>query len=370
MKFLTRKNRAAATLLLLGASTLGGCGSYKRFDRSNEKKELKVNNNFIGELGSKRGTSIKQLNLLTRLPSPSVGLVQFKTIEAPVILPAGLPDPALLFQIYRCNAETKIRGAVNEFDELGASSRTEAQLKEFFSKNMFWEDVKLKCEAVSDAQPQIEFVDLTAPSGDWRWFVRACLPNLESKSFLCSEAVAATEPLLGFRNGLESSKRELLTRMTNRISAIRQIAASLPVKAAALAEAYERCNTSDWEKTKRLLKRSILANVISYGSAILIDILAPNSVSQRSPYNRIADRIDAIWNTKIDTVQTGQAITRILLWLFTSKDDFRETCSTAEEIKINTAVELYRIKDLQLLLAADTEEAQRIGLDIPEGLLP
>jgi hypothetical protein len=324
----------------------------------------------MGELGSKRDSSIKQLSLLTRLPSPTVGIVQYKTIEAPVLLPPGVHDPALLFQIYRCPARIEIQGLVNNFDDLADQPATDSQFKQFYALNQFWNDVKLKCEAVADAQPQIELIDLSAPSGDWRWFVRACLPNLEANSFICSEVVTASAPLLGFQNKLEGRTRELLTRIINRISAIRQLSASLPVKAAALAEAYDRCNTADWEKTKRLLKRSILANIIGYGSALLIDILAPNSVTQVTPNKSIADRINAIWDTKIDNVQTGQAITRVLLWLFTSKEDFKETCAAAEEIKINTTAELFKIKDLQLLLSADTDEALRLGLNIPEGLLP
>ncbi|MEN9530772.1 MAG: hypothetical protein RI932_2645 [Pseudomonadota bacterium] len=370
MRFMNGKSYTAALCVLSGMSLLGACGKYITIETNQSNRDYQVNNDSLGELGSKRKSSLKELSLLSRLPNPAIGLVQYKTIDAPVILPATVHDPALLFQIYRCPANTRIQGVVSEFDDLIGQTHTDAKIKEFFAINMFWNDVKLKCESVADAQPQIEFIDLTAPSGDWRWFVRACLPNVESNSFICSDVVTASAPLLGFQNKLDNRKQELLTRITHRISAIRQISASFPAKAATLAEAYERCNTSEWEKTKRLLKRSILANVIGYGSAILIDILAPNTLKHATPNKSIVDRINAIWDPRVDTVPTGQAITRILLWLFTSKDDFKETCSAAEEIKINATADLNRVKDLQLLLAADTNEAQQIGLEIPEGLLP
>ena len=347
-----------------------GCGKYYYIHNQESNAPRKLSEDSFSNYDRQRETSHKELNLLYRLQRPTVGLAQFNGYETPVLLPLAVHNSNILFQIYRCPAFATIQGAVSTYDDEASELNSELSARNYFKANQFWNDIKVQCSEVSKAHPHAELIDLTAPSGDWRWYARACLPELESNNFTCSDVVTTSMPLLGYQNKQSSSRNELLIRINQRITMIRQLLASFPNKAAALSDAYAQCNISDWDKTKRLLKRSIIANVIGYGSSILIGILTPDSPLPSTPGMHWKDKIDSIWQPDVDVQKTGQAITRILLWLFTTKEDFKETCSAAESIKITASADLFKVKDLQLMLATDLDEAQRIGLSLPEGFLP
>jgi hypothetical protein len=355
------------TLIILFTA---GCGKYYTTHEQLNIVPRKSSEDSFSNYDRQRETSHKELNLLYRLHRPTVGLAQFNGYEAPVLLPLAVHNANIIFQIYRCPAFATIQGAVSTYDDDANELNNENSARDYFKTNQFWNDIRVQCSEVSKAHPQIELIDLSAPSGDWRWYARACLPELESGNFTCSDVVTTSMPLLGFQNKLSASRAELLSRINQRITVIRQLSASFPNKAAALSEAYAQCNISDWDKTKRLLKRSVIANVIGYGSSILIGIFTPDSAQPSTPGRLWKDKIDLLWQPTVDVQKTGQAITRVLLWLFTTKDDFKETCSAAETIKITAAADLFKVKELQLMLATDLDEAQRIGLSLPEGFLP
>lgn len=361
------KRKIFLTLITL---TTAGCGKYYYIHEQESVERQKLSEDSFSHYGSQRETSHNELNLLHRLQRPTIGLAQFNGYEAPVLLPLAVHNTNIVFQIYRCPAFTTIQGAVSTYDDEANELNSESSARDYFKTNQFWNDIKVQCSEISKAHPQVELIDLSAPSGDWRWYARACLPDLESGDFTCSDVVTTSAPLFGFQNKLSASRAEVFMRINQRIAMIRQLSASFPNKAAALSEAYAQCNISDWDKTKRLIKRSIITNVIGYGSSILIRIFSPDFAQPSTPGVLWKDKIQFLWQPTVDVQKTGQAITRVLLWLFTTKDDFKETCTAAETIKLAASADLFKVKDQQLMLGADLDEAQRIGLSLPEGFLP
>lgn len=359
-----------------------GCGKYvyehARGGRFSALQDSNSSNNTSPENSSeqdsvssypkRREASKRDLSLRATAQRPVVGLAQNGLYDTPVVMPGTVSDPDVQFSVYRCPANVTIQGVLDTFDEFSDKLNEPNSAREYFRANKFWTDIELKCTEVSKAHPQIELPDISAPSGDWRWFVRQCLPEGSSSLPFCSDVVAASPALLGFRSSLTSEHSELLVRINNKLSMIRHLSASFPTRAASMDEAYSQCSVADWEKAKRLLKRSIIANVVGYGSSILIGIFAPNAHTPAS--GSWGNRVRLIWEPTVDVQLRAQAITRVLLWLFTNKNDFKETCAAAEEIRISAAADLFKVKELQLSLAGDLDHAQRVGLKIPEGFIP
>lgn len=356
--------------LTLITLTTTGCGKHDTIHEQESIERRKLSEDSFSHYGSQRETSLNELNLLHRLQRPTIGLAQFNGYEAPVLLPPAVHNKNIVFQIYRCPAFATIQGAVLTYDNQARELTNESAARDYFKTNQFWNDIKVQCSEISKAHPQVELIDLSAPSGDWRWYARACLPNLEAGHFTCSDVVTTSAPLLGFLNKLSASRAEVFMRINQRMTMIRKLSASFPNKAAALSEAYAQCNISDWDKIKRLIKRSIITNVIGYGSTILIRIFSPDFEQPSTPGLLWKDKIEFLWQPTVDVQKTGQAITRVLLWLFTTQDDFKETCIAAETLKLAASADLFKVKELQLMLGADLDEAQRIGLSLPEGFLP
>ncbi|MFZ9521062.1 MAG: hypothetical protein ACO3A4_11360 [Silvanigrellaceae bacterium] len=319
-----------------------------------------------GEINKNRIVAKNYLDNLFSLQRPTVGIAQIKNNEVPVVVPIKISNRNIAFQIFRCEAENEIEGLLETFDNESQELAKRESAKSYFAKNKFWIDIRKKCTKTAESWSGSEFLDSSAPSGNFRWLMRACLIGSQSEDQHCSDSVFASDPLKGYQNRFSEIQQTTLERINRQMLLIGGISSSFPERASQLALALESCGEQEWNKASRQLMRSLLLNIIGMGSAIIFEIFGPTETAAKS----WVEKTKAIWQPTNDMQNNGKAVTRILSWLFTNQHDFKETCAIAEEIRIAAASEVLRLQALQIQLASDLDEAVRLELPLPREVQP
>lgn len=295
------------------------------------------------DLHEERTKSLTEFLSLRSMPHPAVGLAQFNTSTMPVVFVPDLNNKFILFQVARCQ-----------------SLWLESDL------TYTWSDVKTHCELLTDKHPQAPFFDLTASTGSWKWVVRACLPQDHQKSFVCHEKLMTTKNGIMFTNQNSIQISDLSRSIQQKKIKIAELTYVIQSSALELASAYERCDLKTWKKAENLIKRSIIANVVGYGAALILKIYSKQILDPKNSTLTWRSRFDSMWTQDSND---QKAIVRTLLWLFTSEDDFFETCADVQNIKHQSALNLLKVKEYQLLLAEELDALNQFGVDISGAIL-
>jgi hypothetical protein len=361
-----KKQRRCAFWLPIGAFILSSCGETKFTAVETPPHKAEGSSDANAELGRNRSSAKEYLNQFYSQQKPTVGIAHIKNNEVPVISPISVTNRDIFFQIFRCESTQTIEGLVEFFDESQSALSSKDSAKAYFSRNKFWDDIEKKCVKTAASQAQFEFLDSSAPSGSFRWLMRACLAADQHDQQVCSDAVVASDILQGYRNKFSENQQQMLERINKKMLMISGISSSFPERARQLALALDTCGQSEWNKATRQIIRSLLLNLVGMGSAILFEVFGPTETSAKS----WSEKIRMIWQPTTEVQKSGQAVTRILSWLFTNQHDFKETCSTAEEIRIAASSELLKLQSLQISLASDLDDAVRLELPLPREVQP
>lgn len=275
---------------------------------------------------------------LASIPHPVAGIAQFKASIAPVVYVPEINNKYVSYQIARCKKEDY-------------ESRTIQS----------WFDVLSLCHVVSETHPQIPFFDLTTPSGNWNWIIRACIAGGTKQSIVCHKATSATRTSVKFERNDSLKVEQLTASIHERKAQINALTTTIQSQARELALAYQQCDMETWKKTENLIKRSIIANIVGYGSALLIKIYSRELLGSTRATGSWQEKFSDLWTQ--DTADQ-KAIVRTLLWLFTSKDDFFRSCTTAHEIQFESYFNLMKVKEQQMFLAKDVDQLKQHGIDI------
>ncbi len=149
----------------------------------------------------------------------AVGLQDFIASQAPT-LSFQLPRDADYAEIMRCTNEVIISAGLNQvvLADVSISAMSEAEQASFYRRNDIFRGAAQNqgCLLVADALAQNTFVDLLAPSGDYRYILRACVnparltDSDKVSSRNCSLRVAVSSPLKGYVNArLEAQQKNL-----------------------------------------------------------------------------------------------------------------------------------------------------------------
>lgn len=357
-----RKEKYLTSVLILSSVLLNSCGETAFVGVGDPNRGNSNSTDADQDFNNRRKFATEVLKNLFRLQKPTVGLAQIRNNEVPVISPIRVNNDDIFFQIYRCENNLTIDGVFESYDPENQSLAQPESARSYFERNQFWRDIEKRCKLVSIAQPQGEILDSIAPSGDWVWYLRACLAENSDKKFLCSNVITASHPLLGYRNQFSEYQQSLLTRIQSKLQNIRTISASFPERTRNLMNEIERCDQITWDKAKRSFFKSIALNIIGLGSSIIFEIFGPTDTQSKS----WSEKIKVLWQPTDNVMGNGQAVTRILIWLFTNKHEFSETCATAEETRIATLTDLLQLKSMQVELSQDLDEAQKLDIPLPK----
>lgn len=344
---------------VLCLTLLASCGKRPSEQLQVQKQEQNTNSEDATRDRSKLAKAA--LDSLPLIRRPTAGLAEIRGYDVPVVPAITLENRDISFEIFRCSSTWLIRGRLEEFDpDHPALSHRESAF-EFFSANDFWSEISNQCESVKSHHPQRVLTDFTAPSGDWIWYFRPCIATGAESERICSEIFTASTSLNGYQNQYSEQQQEMISGIQRKLQLIAEITAGIPSQSETYLSALEKCVNDDWDKATRALMKSLVLNIIGLGSAIVFEIFAPAG----NVKGTWKDRIALIWQPSDDVQQTGRALTRVLLWLFSNQHEFKKTCSQAEEIRLSANANLLRMKSLQYELAVDLDQAERAGIPLP-----
>lgn len=356
--FKIKKSTRTFTIALY-CVTLVSCGEHIS-KNANEPK--KIPNSNAGLSGQDQLETIKaELDAITYLARPTSGLAHINGFVFPVVSAVKLQSNHISFEVFRCAASDAIQGQFEVFDPHHPDLSEPEKAARYFSINNFWNEISQRCLLVKDFHPQHPLIDFTVPTGDWNWFLRPCIASGDKSEKVCSHVFTSSTPLYGFQNTYSSLQQDIFASIQKKIQSISTITASLPLRAKAYVAALDKCGSDDWEKATRSIMKSLVLNIVGLGSAIIFEIFAPKAEISGS----WKERLSVIWQPSNDVQKSGQALTRVLLWLFSNQREFKKTCSTAEEIRISSDADLLRLKALQTELAIELDEAEREGIPLP-----
>ena len=190
---------------------LNSCGQAQ-FVSSTTPDRLAQNNDAMAkDISARHQSALEVIQNLYYMHRPVVGLGQFGQNTIPVISPVSINNPDVVFQVYRCESATLIQGLFETYNPASSLLNSPDSARIYFNRNQFWSDIQKRCSPVTVSHPQNEILDISAPSGNWKWVLRACLPN-EKNNFMCSNVVSETLPLHDYRNTL-SEQHQLLLKL-------------------------------------------------------------------------------------------------------------------------------------------------------------
>lgn len=306
------------------------------------------------------------LESIATLRRPTAGLAEVNGFDVPVVAAINLEHRDISFDVFRCSSLQSIQGKLEEYDPDHPALSQPNRALEYLTSNDFWNEISSQCVSVKSFHPQRELTDLTAPSGDWIWFLRPCIATGKESEKICSQIFTASTALSGFTNQYSLIQQELLVDIDRKLKLVSEVTAGIPSQSESYVAALEKCGNDNWDKATRALMKSLVLNIIGLGSAIILEIFAP-SVDVGDSWK---EKIALIWQPSDDVQKTGQALTRVLLWLFSNQNEYKKTCSAAEEIRISANAVLLRLKSLQYELAADLDQAERMGIPLPAEVRP
>lgn len=350
---------AAFCMMLLAA-----CGKSTREQPPAQRLTGSANSEDSSNINLARIQQI--LDSIVLLRRPTAGLAEINGYDVPVVAAINLESSDVSFDVFRCSGNQAIQGKLEEYDPDHPALSKPTQALEYLSSNDFWNDISKNCVAVKSFHPQRELTDVTAPSGDWIWFLRPCIATGDESKKICSRMFASSTALQGYHNRYSLYQQELLFKIQTKLQLVSEITAGIPSQSSSYLAALEKCGNDNWDKATRALMKSLVLNIIGMGSSIIFEIFAPTANSKGSWREKVA----VIWQPSDDVQKTGQALTRVLLWLFSNQNEYKKTCSAAEEIRISANAALLRLKSLQYELAADLDEAERAEIPLPAEVRP
>ena len=331
------------SVLISAASViLASCGRYdENFGSKKTLKSEDLNSDFDSE--NQRKIASESFMATGALASPIAGLAQLGNSKTPVVFFPDVKNDYVFFQVARCKHDA--------FESETIKS---------------WAEVSSHCTVVFETHPQVPFFDLSAPSGHWRWVTRACMSLRTQQPSVCHENIMPTKNSVIFERKNVPRLDNLTTSVHQRKISINSLTDTIQLQTLELGLAYQQCDLATWKKAENLIKRSIIANIIGYGAALLIKVYSKEILNSMNPQSTWQDRFNSLWN---EETSDQKAIVRTLLWLFTSKDDFFESCTHAQKIKIEANFNLIRLREQQLLLAEDLDQLKTVGVEIGEAVL-
>lgn len=351
------------TLLINSISLFFGCGR----DEVTSAANAESTEDALPSIHSakKRDNLISDLLRLTIVPAPFAGIKQFGYVQAPVVWTPEIDNEIAFFQIIRCS-EGSVNAMMSSNPQEDSPTRSEHNAEIDNNKPRTWDEIKNACQFVSGMHPQKPFVDVTAGTGLWRWFLRICATRSSTDELACNPHVLKTRNSIDFSSRQSSTIAKRMTSVAQRSQTINQLTNELQQQAMALGLAFEQCDRVLWKKAENLIKRSIIANIVGYGAALLIKIYGNDMTSAAKNGEKWSEVFRNIWQNE---TSDQKAIVRTLLWLFTSNDDFSATCMPAEKIKIQANLNLLRLKEQQILLASEMDLLEEQGIPISQVIL-
>jgi hypothetical protein len=178
---------------------------------------------------------------------------------------------------------------------------------------------------------------------------------------ICHHSILVTRNKILFENKNSPKIDQLIESIQKRRVIINSLTDAIQTQTLELAKAYQQCDAATWKKAENPIKRSIIANIVGYGSALFLKIYSKELLGSQDTSRSWREKFDNLWTKETND---QKAIVRTLLWLFTSEDDFFDSCHEAQIIKYEANFILMKVKDQQFLLAEELDQLRKNGVEL------
>ncbi|MEZ4742494.1 MAG: hypothetical protein R3B45_08610 [Bdellovibrionota bacterium] len=213
-----------------------------------------------------------------------VGLQDYMQSESPAIS-FFRPELADYVEILRCSKDTIIQSGVYTLKdvELGASQIEE--LTQILRANDFWTVAEQTngCTLVaSDYSDRELFIDGAAPSGGYRWIVRACvhatrLMTAGLTTRACTKQISVSPVLENFKNKRIESERLAMEQARMEQNKMDSLGRAIYYKTVEYNNALARCQEREDERAANVVRKRAIANIVGQGIGIGATIYAAGS---------------------------------------------------------------------------------------------
>lgn len=293
--------------------------------------------------------------------------------EVPV-LTFSWPQKADYVEVLRCTTSTRLSGRFGDSVvdvELGSPSPDE--MERLARANDFWETLSQQpsCAAVTshyipDQDPALD--DPAAPSGSFRYFVRACIQaeRLTDAEYgnvhTCSKMVGASNVLSSYQNGIADAvrtRRELARRLEDNA---RRIATAISTQTIAQNNAIIACEKAEARRVARVERKRIIGIILGAGTSLGVRLLGPEGgiAAVRAGEKTWKELFDDTWNTREEILGDGVAIGTALNWLLSSPEDFPRSCTAAQESESRLQASVKELHAQHELLAQTMDELRAV----------
>ncbi|MCB9228467.1 MAG: hypothetical protein H6618_02560 [Deltaproteobacteria bacterium] len=278
----------------------------------------------------------------------TVGLQDFMSSETPV-LSYKIPEAADYVEILRCHSETN---GLNAILDLELSNQSETQKsQEYRSKDYFVvSEADHSCELISAGHAQPDFADSFAPSGSYRYLIRACLSpdRLLHKEALssrnCSRRVSISSELKNFINKRKEKEKSALrlatlygTKIDNTTNAMRQRAESAIV-------VLEECEERNRQRLITQKIRDAWLTIISATIEVGFEFKSLEAGTAGAIARHYTFRGPSKFQSFVDLMQLGGALQGFIL-----ADTFKKLSATSQDM-VRTCATYKRLLDEYTIL--------------------
>jgi hypothetical protein len=315
-----------------------------------------------------------------RITGLRIGYQSYMASESPAVsyfLPES--SAADYVEIMRCNGNEILHSGSGtgtlENTEIGTSTG-EDETNILRSSN-FWQTAEAKsgCYIIAtDYMDRQIFIDNSAPSGDFRYLVRACvdqsrLADTEGLSKRnCSQQVSLSPLLRDYKNKRLEDERLVFAEVNEDRNLIDSLGRHIFYTTIELNNALAVCIEIEGERIASQILRQSITSIIGMGISFAASIYTSGLSDPSSFSSGWESNWDAVWNQRNSSAGLGMAIGNALFNITASADDYPRTCTKAEKADRDRKVLVERLKEAHRIFdekmqRAETYRKRRVELE-------
>ena len=296
-----------------------------------------------------------------KLNGTQSGLQSFLNYETPFVT-WMMPEQADYVEILRCKGDVAIAGLDRSLADVEVGTMTkEAELRDF-KENHYWKSAEESgaCTLIGkDFNERHELLDMAAPSGNWRYIVRACVDlkrladSKEAGSRNCSRQLGVSAVLSYFQNKREKIKLDALQAVTDQRSKMDAISREIYSITIDFNNALIECTKREKDRQVSLTRRAAITQLVGLGVSFAANIYSASAKAVSS-----VDTFKKVWEGKNAIAGASVPIGGMLMDLTAKASDFPRSCTAAEEARIKLETLVLTFKAEHLVYATKFDESR------------
>lgn len=289
-----------------------------------------------------------------RVDAFRVGLQAFMRSEAPQVS-FNIPAEADYIELIRCQEEAKAISAVKNVD-IGVGSN-EAEVRIMRSTN-FWKEVSesLGCLLVSGSVSGNTYLDMSAPSGSYRYLARACVnqSRLTDTDVLgnrnCTLQVVISTSLASYVNLRTRQENDALGRMQKAMSLADGLGRKIFFQTVEYNNALAHCERQNAANAKDQARFNAITAILGGGVSLGVSLLT------QSPKGAT---VDQLWGQRSQMGQEASAFGGLLASTYVNPSEAQTGCNTAELIQSQAKLSALELRAAQQTYMQARDEAEQ-----------